>query len=94
MYMSVRGLHQILDDAPDATRTYRVCSYERHNPDVKEHLIMPASLDAVIEKTQEMLDKGPEFRSMVYEFPNTSHSIICYKMPSGDIGCFKGRSIS
>lgn len=54
---------------------------------------MQASLDAVIEKTQEMLDKGPEYRSMVFEFPDTSHSIICYKMPSGDIGCFKGRTI-
>ena len=93
MYMSVRGLHQILDDAPDATRTYRVAIHERHNPSLIEHCLMPASLDALIEKTTEMLDRGPEYRSMVYEFPGTSHSIICYKMPSGDIGCFKGRSI-
>jgi hypothetical protein len=93
MCMSVRGLHQILDDAPDATRTYRVCMYERHNPDAKEYIIIPASLDSLIEKTQEMLEKGPEYRSLVFEFPGTTHSIISYKMPSGDIGCFKGREI-
>lgn len=93
MCMSVRGLHQILDDAPDATRSYRVCLYERHNPEEKEFIVMEASLDAVIEKTKEMLERGPEYRSIVYEFPKVTHSIICYRMPSGDIGCFKGRAI-
>ena len=92
--MSVRGLHQILDDAPDATRTYRVCYYERHNPEVKDHIMLQASLDAVIEKTGEILEREPESRSIVYEFPETSRAIICYKMPSGEIGCFKGHSIS
>jgi hypothetical protein len=91
--MSVRGLHQILDDAPDATRTFRVAIYERHNPEKLEHCVLAASLDAVIEKTQELMKLGPEYRSIVFEFPDTSHPIICYRMPSGDIGCFKASSI-
>jgi hypothetical protein len=91
--MSVIGLHQVLDNAPDATRTFRVAFYERTSPEKVQHCVLAASLDAVIGKTQELMGLSPEYRSVVFEFPGASNPIICYRMPDGNIGCFKASSI-